>query len=531
MGCTCGGGSTKVFAGNIEGLAQHIMDKYGADHPFGACMDAPELANYDDATRQQICGRVKAIAGHAETFVIRHEGSQWVLYDHTGSKVLGRHSSEADALAQERAIQAAKHAHAEMDVEVFATGHWGGMPWTEHDLDQMVANFGKLSNAIKPPVKLGHDDTQILGGQIDGQPALGWIGGLKRTGSKLIATITGIPAVLKDIIDRGAYRRVSAEIYPTFEETNAEKNLKTGVTGRVLSSVAFLGADIPEVKTLEDLGKLLAKESAGKSILLRSDPATAGAVCVGFECYPEWRPAAHPPTLLIREGNDPPPGGDMTEAEIRKLIEDAQKATAETLAKQFDEQRKADKAAAEKQVADLKAAHDAEIKRLTEENQRAQAREAAAAVRAEDAAADRFVEQRATTDNFRLTPAQQPIARRLHRELGTLTIKAAEAKELKLFKEGEAERDMTMREVFERFVDAYPHRSDLTGEAGHADHDETVQNQEDSAKLLAAMNDKAKALYSKGFDVLTYDEKKNVAREVFKDPKMKHLAPKYGRTA
>jgi hypothetical protein len=41
---------------------------------------------------------------------LRHEGSEWVLYNKAGDKVLGRHETKRDAEAQERAIQAHKHA-------------------------------------------------------------------------------------------------------------------------------------------------------------------------------------------------------------------------------------------------------------------------------------------------------------------------------------------------------------------------------------------------------------------------------------
>lgn len=41
--------------------------------------------------------------------IIKHEGDKWVLYNHTGKKVLGRHPSYKKALAQERAIQYYKH--------------------------------------------------------------------------------------------------------------------------------------------------------------------------------------------------------------------------------------------------------------------------------------------------------------------------------------------------------------------------------------------------------------------------------------
>jgi hypothetical protein len=43
--------------------------------------------------------------------MIKKVGSKWVLYDSKGKRVLGRHGSKADALRQERAIQASKHRH------------------------------------------------------------------------------------------------------------------------------------------------------------------------------------------------------------------------------------------------------------------------------------------------------------------------------------------------------------------------------------------------------------------------------------
>ena len=42
--------------------------------------------------------------------MIKKVGDKWVLYTHDGSKVLGTHPTRAAALAQERAVQAAKHA-------------------------------------------------------------------------------------------------------------------------------------------------------------------------------------------------------------------------------------------------------------------------------------------------------------------------------------------------------------------------------------------------------------------------------------
>lgn len=42
--------------------------------------------------------------------MIKKVGSKWVLYTHDGKKVLGTHPTREEALAQERAVQASKHA-------------------------------------------------------------------------------------------------------------------------------------------------------------------------------------------------------------------------------------------------------------------------------------------------------------------------------------------------------------------------------------------------------------------------------------
>lgn len=131
----------------------------------------------------------------------------------------------------------------ELDIEVFSTGKWNGDKYTDADLDNMVENFSLLQNEVKPPVKLGHNDKQIK----DGQPALGWVKGIKKVGSKLIATITQVPEVVYKSIKAGRYKRVSSEIYWNY------KSVKGNVFKRVLSAVALLGADIPAVTDLADL--------------------------------------------------------------------------------------------------------------------------------------------------------------------------------------------------------------------------------------------------------------------------------------
>ena len=40
---------------------------------------------------------------------IKHEGNSWILYTKDGSRILGKHGSKAEAIAQERAIEISKH--------------------------------------------------------------------------------------------------------------------------------------------------------------------------------------------------------------------------------------------------------------------------------------------------------------------------------------------------------------------------------------------------------------------------------------
>ena len=146
-------------------------------------------------------------------------------------------------------------------IEIFHTGVFKGSAGQEvqfsvDDLDSIVANFHRLRDLCKVPLKLGHAERQVLD-QEDGQPALGWVQSLKRVGNRLLATVTGVPKVLMDAIHAGRYRRVSSEFHLNFANSLYEKNHKTGVQGKVLEAVALLGADLPQVAGLADLNTYL----------------------------------------------------------------------------------------------------------------------------------------------------------------------------------------------------------------------------------------------------------------------------------
>ena len=185
-------------------------------------------------------------------YVIKQEGDEWVLYDSTGKKVLGRHKSKEEALAQERAIQARKgvfealdithddlmlvHAfendlHTFKDVDIFAVGTWRGInsgpegdTYEEGDLDRMVEAFNE--RIIEPNIKITHGTDAE---QVD----IGKVANLRRVGKKLFADFVNVPKALYELMKKGLFKSRSSEVI-----WNLKKDGKTWP--RVLKAVALL---------------------------------------------------------------------------------------------------------------------------------------------------------------------------------------------------------------------------------------------------------------------------------------------------
>ena len=138
-------------------------------------------------------------------------------------------------------------------VEIFRTGRWKGTKYTIGDLDDIVASFGPDKAGFRPPVKLGHFNKS-------GDPAFGWIGGIRRVGTRLVADLIDLPKVVFDAIRDRRFDAVSAEI--AFDLEVNDKTFR-----RVLLGIALLGSDIPAVAGLKplrdvaaDLGDLVHSE-------------------------------------------------------------------------------------------------------------------------------------------------------------------------------------------------------------------------------------------------------------------------------
>jgi len=162
----------------------------------------------------------------------------------------------------------------EVEKEIFATGIWNGDKYTEKDIDEMVRAFEELKDRRDFPLKLGHTDKQKLL-QKDGLPAAGWITKLKRVGKKLVATFSKVPKLIKDLIERRAYKNVSAEIWWNYKDRNSGR-----LYPRLLSAVALLGGDIPAVQGLADFGKFYDESTESDDIRFYEYQETFTCECV-----------------------------------------------------------------------------------------------------------------------------------------------------------------------------------------------------------------------------------------------------------
>ncbi|OGL47665.1 MAG: hypothetical protein A2W05_11225 [Candidatus Schekmanbacteria bacterium RBG_16_38_10] len=138
--------------------------------------------------------------------------------------------------------------HVLRGVEIFRTGTWKGRHFVESDLDEMVTNWSEFKHSwFQPAVKDGHHFEP-------GKPALGYLDNVRRVGQKLVADLIELPVKVYEMIRDKRYDRVSAEIAP-----NLEKNGKKYKW--VLSALAILGPEIPEVTGLKPLRECFTKEN------------------------------------------------------------------------------------------------------------------------------------------------------------------------------------------------------------------------------------------------------------------------------
>lgn len=130
-------------------------------------------------------------------------------------------------------------------VQIFSTGKWNDSNYTLEDLNDMVISFDATKAGINPHLKLGHNKEQELLKK-DGLPAAGYIDRVYVQGEKLYADFTDIPRKIYKLLEAGAYKKVSIEMFSKVKIKGQEfKNL--------ITAVALLGADTPGVMDLDNI--------------------------------------------------------------------------------------------------------------------------------------------------------------------------------------------------------------------------------------------------------------------------------------
>jgi hypothetical protein len=133
--------------------------------------------------------------------------------------------------------------------------------YTEEDLVAHARDTMAVLDEVRPFVKIGHNSAQELARRSgfyaeDDTPQTGRWSNFRVKGGKLIADATAVPAKLADVIESGAFSRLSVERKPY------ESQRGKGVFRNVIRAVAFLGAKAPGIKTLDDVVALYGDDEA-----------------------------------------------------------------------------------------------------------------------------------------------------------------------------------------------------------------------------------------------------------------------------
>jgi hypothetical protein len=142
--------------------------------------------------------------------------------------------------------------------------------WTEDDLRAMAEAARELADELKPPNKIGHSAGQQLvlnssiGQPTDGEmPAVGWLDGatfrvepaVGAEPAKLLCDIKAVPKKAAGLFESGAWRTRSVELSKVTSQTTGK------VYDWVVTGLAWLGAKLPAVRTLDDIIALYETDS------------------------------------------------------------------------------------------------------------------------------------------------------------------------------------------------------------------------------------------------------------------------------
>ena len=303
------------------------------------------------------------------------------------------------------------------DVEVFGIGIWKGNKITDKDLDDIVNGTNEIIDKLKPRVKLGHGDKQALL-QRTGLPAGGWITKLKRAGDKILVDIKEVPKVLYQLIKNGAYKRISSEILAGYTEPSTKKKYN-----KVLSAIAFLGADLPAVTNLKDIAALYDFDENANLII-----------------YEKEEKKQTDKVNKTRKEYIMPNGIKITEVEGKKFVavEDYEKIEKEK--ETIEKEKEGAKGFKEKFEAEEKKSKEAEEKlgKISKEKREAEIKT--------------FIDDHCSEKDMRFLPKQKEV-------LMALVESTSDEKKIK-FTVDDKETELSQRELLVKFIELQPNFSD-----------------------------------------------------------------------
>jgi len=301
------------------------------------------------------------------------------------------------------------------DVEVFGTGEWNNHKITDEDLDNIVNGTNEIIDKLKPKVKLGHDDKQELL-QKSGLPAGGWITKLKKVGNKILVDIKEVPKVLYNLVKNGAYKRISSEILYDYTEPSTKKKY-----AKVLSAIAFLGADLPAVTNLKDIAALYDADEEATLIIYEKEKTIQ-------KVDKKRKEYIMPNGIKITEleGKKFVAVEDFEKLEKEKEAADQEKETAKGFKEKFEAEEKKSKEAEEKLNKISKEKREAEIKT--------------------------FVDAHCSEKDMRILPKQKEV-------LMALVESTSDEKKIK-FTVDNKEAELSQRELLVKFIELQPNFSD-----------------------------------------------------------------------
>lgn len=180
-----------------------------------------------------------------------------------------------------------------------------GDVWSTEDLKRIAKANNELAE-LKPANKIGHHKGQRMLGD---EPSFGWLTNFRvsKDGERLLTDVKKVPQKIAGLLKVGAYRTRSVEVGPYKSQADSTKTYPWVVKG-----LAWLGSQMPAVKTLDDVVKLYHDDGLELEL-------NAGDQIIAYAAAPEWdsREGYNWLRSAIEDSLNPGPGALEIPGEMR----------------------------------------------------------------------------------------------------------------------------------------------------------------------------------------------------------------------